>query len=994
MCSFIEVWLAIGKCADRGGDGWPRQGWKCGPSVDFLIADMPALGIRRGNLCKNDLTYMWHIFGGYQWRRRRMVEAVRYGLVLAAFLLLAACGNTISDAEYVQHAQDFLDKGDLNSAAIELKNALQRNPNNPQARRLLGDVQFELGDLPGAEKELRRARELGVADDAVLPLLARVLLGREKYKELDALSPQRVSSATAKAEVLSAQGLGKLARGKLVEAQKLIDAAIKQAPDVTYAGVARARLLASNREYTEARKELDRVLRLDARYALAWSTLGALQQSQDQLAEAETSYSNAIENRLANSVDLLSRAMVRIQLGKYEAAQKDVDILLKRLPQHPTVNIAQGLLHLQENKLQAAKESFELSLRSNDRQLLPKYYLALINLRLGNIEQADDYGEQALAAAPNGVAVRELLAAIKLKKQEFGQAEDLVRPIVAVRKDDIKALDLMASALIGQQKASQAVPLLEKVIALQPDSATAELRLGAALLAAGSPEPGVEHLENSLAKDPGLNSARLLLVRHYVDQKNLDKAMQVAKAYRDNQPDSPSPWNLIGGLFLKQGEEQEAVNAFERARKLAPGNPGANYYLAALAVKAKDYKKARSYYEDVLAHHKGHLDTLLKLVALDAVEKKEPDMVSHLKQATAAHPEAVVPNVMLARYYLVKGEADKVAPLMVELSKRDKNTAGVLEVMAYSQLAQKQYSEAKYSLEQLVERTPKSAQLHFLLAQSYAGLNDVRAMEQELHRTVDLAPEHIPAHIALAHLAMRQNQKEKMQEQLEILEKLAPEQPDVIYLKAILARAEGNQKEAEGLLEEVFAKAPNTETMLSTARQKWIMGDPQGALKVQEEWADEHPADLVASLGLAAAYSKEGDRDKAIVQYEKVLQKDDKNVVALNDLAWNLREKQPAKALEYAKKASELAPDSASILDTLAMVQLSNKQVVEAQRTISRALEKAPNKPSLRYHSALIAVSAGRESVARQTLESLLGNATEFPQRKEAEELLRKLTRE
>ena len=923
-----------------------------------------------------------------------MVTA-RHILVAGSLFLLVACGNTVTDSEYVDQAQDYLDKGQLNMAAIELKNALQQNPNNPQARRLLGVVHFSIGDMAGAEKELKRARELGVAEESLSPLLARALLIQGKYQDLDALPIKGLASETAKAEVLAAKGQGKLAGGNVVEAQQLIDEAIAQAPDSTYAGVAKAQLLAAKKEYEGARKELDRVLRLDPKYPPAWSLLGTLQKSLEQYVEAESSYTKAIDYQKANVQDLLNRAFVRIQLKKYEAAQKDIDKLVKRLPKNSGVLNAQGLIHLHGDSLQAAKDDFERSLQVDDRQVLPKYYLALINLRLGNIEQADQYGEQTLAAAPGAILVREVLATIKLKQREFSKVEELVLPILSSHKSDVRAINLLASALMGQKKDEQAVPLLKKVIDLQPESAMAEFRLGVALLASGKSDEGVEHIERSLNIDPKFNLGYLLLVRHYMDQEDPAKAMQVADIFREHQPDSTIPLNLIGSLLIKKGDEKSAVNTFERALKLAPGDPGASHRLASLAIKAKDYQKARDYYLGVLETHKDHLDTLLKLAQLDAIENDEPAMIARLKQALSTHPNSVRAAVMLARYYLVKGEPDKVAPLMVGLSSQNKSDPGVLEVMAYSQLDQKQYSDAKYNLEQLVQRRPKVAQLHFVLGKVFGGLGDSQSMERELLETVKLDPEHFAARMALARLAMSQNNKDMMERQISELEKLAPKNADVLYLKGALARVEGSQETATHLFEEAFDKAPDTRTMLSLARQKWVTGDRQSALEVQEEWLKDHPDDLVASLALAGAYvNQPGDENKAITEYEKVLNKDRENVAALNDLAWNLRDKEPERALEYAKKASELEPNSGAVLDTLAMVQLSNKQLDLAERTIIRALERSPNNPSIQYHSALIAFTSGDRSLAETRLKSLVSKKLDFPESKDAEELLRKIRAE
>lgn len=920
-----------------------------------------------------------------------MLDNVLRALALVLFVVLSACDPAVTDVEHVEKAQEYIENGDLKSAAIELKNALQQNPQNPQARHLLGIVHFQVGDMAASEKELRRASEYGVADDAVQPMVAKALLAQSKYEELDALLLQKLASATSKAEVLSAQGLGKLSRGMIGEAQQQIEEAIKLAPDDPYTGVANMRLLMAKQEFDLAREEADRVIRVDPDYAPAWSALGVLQHSQNQLDEAEISYSKAIEIRVFNDADLLRRATLRIQLGNYEKAQEDVDVLLKRVPSNSGVNFAQGLIELHNIKLEKARESFERALKVNERQFAPIYYLALANLQLGNIEQADDFGERAFAIMPNAIKLRELLAAIKIEKRNYTQAEDLVRPIVRAREDNIRAKDLLASALIGQQKAELAVPLLKIVLSSQPESAAAEMRLGIALLSAGESQEGIEHIRKSIDKDPQLHLARLALVGEYVRLNDLDSAMQVAEDFRDYQSDDPAPWNLIGRLYLKQNRERNAIQAFNRAKELDPGNSMANHQLAVVAAKENDLPKARGFYEDILAQDKSDSDALHRLAILDAVENKEAEMIGHLKQAISVDSRALGPRVMLARHFLSRGEADKVAPLMVELSQQDKDSPMVLEVIAYSQLAQGQFADAGHTLKRLIEARPEEAEPHFLMAKAHAGLKDESAMRLELQRVLEYAPQHMGAHLALARLANLRNQDEPMREHLLALEDIAPDDPEVIRLKAELANKEGAPDRAAVMFESLFEAVPTTETMLSVASQKWKMGNLEEAVRLQEEWLGEHHGDVRAALSLARTYSHLDDREKMVSLYEKVLQSDGSELIALNELAWHLREEQPQKALVYAQRASELSPNSPVVLDTLALVQMSNGQFELAKRSIERALQKAPANLSIRYHSAVIAEASGDSWEASNILSELLEDAAVFPERKEAEEMLQRL---
>ncbi|RMG36460.1 MAG: hypothetical protein D6720_05125, partial [Gammaproteobacteria bacterium] len=218
----------------------------------------------------------------------------------------------------------------------------------------------------------------------------------------------------------------------------------------------------------------------------------------------------------------------------------------------------------------------------------------------------------------------------------------------------------------------------------------------------------------------------------------------------------------------------------------------------------------------------------------------------------------------------------------------------------------------------------------------------------------------------------------------------APDNADVLFLKGLLASVEGKGETAEQVLQQVFEKAPNTKTMLALARQQWAIGQPESALALQEQWVKEHPDDVVANLALSATLVKEGQTDRALERLKAVLETDPKNVIALNDLAWYLKDKDPQQALDYARRAAELAPDAPQVLDTLAMVQLAAGQVDKAGDTMARALLKSPGSPSLIYHRALIEEKKGNLSKAVELLESALKKSS-FPEKADAERLLPEL---
>ena len=127
-------------------------------------------------------------------------------------------------------------------------------------------------------------------------------------------------------------------------------------------------------------------------------------------------------------------------------------------------------------------------------------------------------------------------------------------------------------------------------------------------------------------------------------------------------------------------------------------------------------------------------------------------------------------------------------------------------------------------------------------------------------------------------------------------------------------------------------------------------------------------------------------------QYQHVLEHDGSNLVALNNLAWFLRDSKPKQALEYAIQAEEVDGESAAVQDTLAMAFMADGQLSEAKKAIDNALGKTPDNVSMRYHRVLINLALGQKSSALSELKRLLKSGEGFPERPDAEALMQELS--
>jgi Tfp pilus assembly protein PilF len=157
------------------------------------------------------------------------------------------------------------------------------------------------------------------------------------------------------------------------------------------------------------------------------------------------------------------------------------------------------------------------------------------------------------------------------------------------------------------------------------------------------------------------------------------------------------------------------------------------------------------------------------------------------------------------------------------------------------------------------------------------------------------------------------------------------------------------------------------------------------------QWLKDHPADVPTRMYQAGIYLASKQNKAAIEQYQAVLQQNAKNIPALNNLAWLYQQEKDPRALEYAEKANQLAPDNPAILDTLGWMLVEQGNTNRGLPLLQKAVNVAPEVAAIRYHFVLGLVKSGDKAKARKELEQLLATGKAFSQIEEAKALLKQL---
>jgi Zn-dependent protease with chaperone function len=130
-----------------------------------------------------------------------------------------------------------------------------------------------------------------------------------------------------------------------------------------------------------------------------------------------------------------------------------------------------------------------------------------------------------------------------------------------------------------------------------------------------------------------------------------------------------------------------------------------------------------------------------------------------------------------------------------------------------------------------------------------------------------------------------------------------------------------------------------------------VSGDPRVLESMLNKELKTHPEDTRLLLALAMVHHERKQFGPAKETYERILQKEPRNIWALNNLAWMLATNkdpaffQPRKALTLAKEAASLKPDPV-ILDTLAEAFLANSRPEMALKIMQQVLAENPSNRS------------------------------------------------
>jgi putative PEP-CTERM system TPR-repeat lipoprotein len=920
-------------------------------------------------------------------------------LFLGIFLVVSACGLAMSNEERLDRAEQAIAEGDFRAAIIDSKDVLRDEPDNVRGRLLLAKASLAAQDGAAAEKEFRRAIELGVPKADLVSGLGRSLLLQREFQALldempidPSLSDERIARLT---ELRAEAHLG---LGQAENAIELFDSVLALEQDNVNAKLGTVSALILQENYIQARATLDSVLTAHPDVVAVWQASGALNLRIQDFESAEANFAVALD-RAREQSDMSGRVEALVGLadalfgqGEFDAARDVIAELAAAAPDSVALLMMQSRLAIVDEDWPAAQQDLQQVLQSQPENRLAQMLLGAVQLRSGNLGQAEMYLSAVVAAQPQNVKARQLLAETRLQLRKEREAEDVLRPILTGGDVDPRSLSLAARASGGQGRYDEAIGHLERSLASDPDNNQLQFQMATTYLDAGR-YLDAERTLNSMSLEGSEEESfqrDYLLVLSLLRADRQDAARESAQSVADKYPERAAAQNLLGAIEISLENFSDARAAFERGLEVEPGNIDSRRYIAALEAQDGNFDAAERSYLGIIEDEPDASWVFLALARLAALQEDHRKARSWLEKAREADPGAIRARLILARMMIDDGEFGDAEAVLSEILEKSTSNAEAYNLRGIIQLRRENIDQAIDNFQRASEldESKQEYRQNLALAQRRSGDLD-GAM-----RTLDEGPERYLADLrsglAMAWLKFEGDDAETALEIAAELQNRFPDSPLPHAIEGEILARQDNLSAAVIAYRRAVDVLPYTSHAIRAFQIGNVLGMENAEaplLKVLED----RPLDNQTRMLLAGYFTDQDEFSKAISEYERVIANEPTNAVALNNLAYSYLEVGDERAEAIARRAHELLPQHPSVNDTLGWVLVQKGEVTEGEQLLRTAAELSDGDPEISYHLAVALIQSGEKAEAKLLLERILSNDHDFSYREEAERLFASL---
>ena len=541
--------------------------------------------------------------------------------------------------------------------------ALEKDPANLMARRMVIDAKVNKGDAKGALPDIEAGVKANPSDLAFHMLLVQTLndIGDTPATgaALEAMSTQFPDNQQVRQMLISWY----MQQGDLVSAEKFLRHLAEAPGDQTAAKLTVVEFLRQTKGSTAATTEIDTLMAAEptnitykaVRASLLFEdgkTTDAISDMEALLKDATPSddtrnFKVALARMLESTGNMVgARARIeevlaedpnhvealKMQAGWLIEEDKPGDAILAlrtalaQAPRDVDVITMMGQAHERDGSRDLAGERYALAVEVSGRAPDQSLRYAGFLLTDNKVDAAESVLDDALSANEGNIPLLAAMAEVQLRKRAWDRVTDIVTKLRALdtATATTAANGIEAELLLRQERVDDTLSFLEGVVAKGDAGTAAKARMVQIQVQAGRLDEASTFLDAELAKTPDESTLRFLRAGLYVLQ---NKPAEAETAYRALLKSSPSDQTLqaLYGLLSAQNRTADADALLDEVLAANPKAVVPRLIRATQMEKAQNFEGAIAIYESIYAEDSSNLVVANNLASLITAQRSDPE---------------------------------------------------------------------------------------------------------------------------------------------------------------------------------------------------------------------------------------------------------------------------------------------------------------------------------------------------------------------------------
>ncbi len=902
-----------------------------------------------------------------------------------AFISLFFSYAALAD-KYLDNAISSLEKNEISSAVIELKNSIQNSPKDAKPRFLLGGIYLQRGDYLSAEKELSLALELGASIEEIAPSLMRAKLNLGRNQQvIDYVEENRVNDPYINSELLALKAIAELNLNQLDAAKQSLQLAGDTALDSQYVKLGQAKLDAAQKNIDQALSIVDEIINKNNLSTDAWLFKGHLEMAKKDFASAAESYTKAhqLSPQAGQYTLLIARALVLN--GQMKEAETYVDNILQQYPTQAFANDLKASIRFSKSDYESAKQHADRAINNGSTNVGTSLISGVSSYKLKLYEQANHRLGQVLPSLPQDHFARRLYIATQLKLGYINEAIQELKKLDINSKDNSTFLSQTSMELAKLGRDEEALQLAKKAYAGNENEFN-ELMLGMVKLSTNDAS-GIEEIKSAVAEQPNKRKAELGIGYYYLKLGAVEEAKEIADKWIKANGDDVDALLLKGSTLNIQKKSQQAEQLYTKALNINPNHVQANIFYAQFLAANKEWSKAfhHAYKAKEMAPDNKVTTDILYASAIPA--NKTQDLLDLINQQISNDPSNTNLTPQKAMALVLNKQTSEAINLLESLPPQDKN-AQTFSLLGNIYFTQQRWIDAERAYQSWLEIAPTDVDAHIRniyirkLTKKYgSGI----ALADE---AINLFPNDIRFPILKTELLLNSGDSESAQQVLNTLDANAQNLPYTLKLQGTVYMHKKQWDKAITTFQQRYKVNPSLETAKELSTLYVRNGQSTDAINFLSEIIKQDPLKARSLRLLLADIQSTVDPQSAINQYEMIIEKEPTNVIALNNLSWLYIDQSNIKeACKYSKRAYQIAGSQPAIQDTHGYCLLKAGETKQAVAMLKTAYQAVSTHPEIALHYVESLIADGQTSQAKQVLNNVDTNIPKFVAQKQTLEI-------